>query len=50
MSHSILKGKNKNTQTLKKKVEVIKAAEKSCVFVRRLVEQFTCGRMQISSI
>ena len=50
MSLSILKGKSKNTLTLKKKVEVIKAAAESHVGVRRLAEQFNCGRTQISSI
>ena len=50
MSLSTLKGKSKNTLTLKKKVEVIKAAEKSRVGVRKLAEQFNCGRTQISSI
>ena len=50
MSLSTLKGKSKNTLTLKKKVEVIRAAEESGVGVRKLAEKFNCGRMQISSI
>ena len=50
MSLSTLKGKSKNTLTLKKKVEVIKVAVESRVGVRRLAEQFNCGRTQISSI
>ena len=50
MSLSTLKGKSKNTLTLKKKVEVIKVAAESRVGVRRLAEQFNCGRTQISLI
>ena len=50
MSLSTLKGKSQNTLTLKKKVEVIKVAVESRVGVRRLAEQFNCGRTQISSI
>ena len=44
MSLSTLKGKSKNTLTLRRKVEVIKAVEKSRVGVRRLAEQFNRGR------
>ena len=47
---STLKGKGKNTLTLKKKVEVIRAVEESGVGVRKLAEKFNCGRTQISSI
>ena len=45
---STLKGKSKNTLTLKEKVEVIKVAAGSRVGVRSLAEQLNCGRTQIS--
>ena len=47
---SMLKGKGKNTLTLKKKVEVIRAAAHSGAGVRRLAQQFSCGRTQIAQI
>ena len=50
MSLPAQKDKSKNMLTLKKKGEVIKAASESRVGMKRLAEQFHCGRTQISSI
>ena len=50
MSLSTLKGKSKNTLTMKKKVDVIKVAAESLVGLRRLAEQFHCSKEHISSI
>ena len=51
MSLSTLKTQGRNALSLKKKVEVIKAAKHNPQFgVRRLAELFGCGRTQISSI
>ena len=52
MSLSTLRSKGpRNALTLKKKVEVIKAARNNPEFgVRKLAELFECGRTQISSI
>ena len=51
MSLSTLKPQGKNTLTLKKKVEVIKAAESNPKLgVRKLAELYDCGKTQISCI
>ena len=52
MSLSTLKTRQaRNALSLKKKVEVIKAAKSNPQFgVRRLADMFECGRSQISSL
>ena len=51
ISLSTLKPQGRNPLTLKKQVEVIKAAESDPkLSVRKLAESYDCGKTQISSI
>ena len=51
MSLSTLKPRGENTLTIKKKVEVIKAAKSNpTLSVRKLAELYQCGKTQISCI